>query len=133
MSSKFSGICKKGFPGNFRRPWKILEGQPQKFIGWTRSFFPFTPVISGLLCVKFLGEGGWCNHFKFWKPKVLCYWIFVLLILQGVRFLSAAQRILFVLADFCLWKGYFTKWTALRNQIPPHLQPPFSPLSLIRV
>ena len=28
LSSEFSDKCKKVFPRNFRRSWKILEGQP---------------------------------------------------------------------------------------------------------
>ena len=32
LSSKFSDKCEKGFTQNFGRSWKILEGQPQKFI-----------------------------------------------------------------------------------------------------
>ena len=64
MSCKFSDKCKKGFPRNFGRSYKILKPQPQKFIWWTRSFLLLTPLTSGLLCVKFYGEGGRLNHFK---------------------------------------------------------------------
>ena len=67
MSSKFSGKCKRGFHRNFRRSWKILEGQPQKYIGWTRPIFPSTPFISGLFSIKFHRKGGWCNYFKYFE------------------------------------------------------------------
>ena len=56
MSSKFSGKCKIGFLRNFKKSWKNLERQQQKFIRSTRPFFPLTPFISGLLCFKFHGD-----------------------------------------------------------------------------
>ena len=67
MSSKFLGKCKKGFHRNFRRSWKFLEGETQKFIGWTRPFFLLTPFISGFFCVNIHGEGAWCNYFKYFE------------------------------------------------------------------
>lgn len=45
-SSKILDKCKKSVSkGNFRKSWKILQGQPQKFIGWTRPFVFLWPHL----------------------------------------------------------------------------------------
>ena len=58
---------------------------------------------------------------------------FASLIVRSVRFLFGLQNILLVSADFCLWIEYFKKWTALRTETAPHLQPLSSSLPFIHV
>ena len=113
LSSKFSNKCKKGFLRNIRRTWKILEGQP-------RPFFPFTPITSGLLCLKYHVECYWFIHFKYFENYKS--YVNEFLHCQCNCYLGILS-ILLVPLDVCQWKGYFKKWTALCNQIPSRLQP----------
>ena len=60
--------CIISSPANVKRfSRQLLEGhcQPQKFIGWTQPIFSLTLFTSGLFCVKFPGNGGGFNHFKY--------------------------------------------------------------------
>ena len=38
--------------------WKLLEDQPQKFIGWTRPLLTSTPFPPGFICVTCRGKVG---------------------------------------------------------------------------
>ena len=58
LSTKFSDKCRKDFPQNFRRPCKVLKGQPQKRIGLTQPFFPLASFTSSFPSVEFHGEAG---------------------------------------------------------------------------
>ena len=64
-------------------------------------YFPLTSFTSGLLCVKFHGEGGWFNHILRTTRAMLMNFYIVntprcQILIWGV------QSILPVLADFCL-------------------------------
>ena len=71
----FQTNVKKRFRGRKGQAWKILEDQPQKFIGWTRPLLTsttFNPFTSGLVCIKCCGEGRRFHHSKYFENHK-CY------------------------------------------------------------
>ena len=67
MIIKFSDKCKKPLRQRKGHAWKILENQPQKFIGWIRPLLTSISFTFGLICVKCPAECGRFNHFKYFE------------------------------------------------------------------
>ena len=131
MSSKFSDNCYNGFRQNFRMSCKILEGQPQKFIGWTRPFLPLIIFPSSLICVRCLREGGRFNYFRYFENHK-SYDNTCIVNTSRCQILISGCKV------FCLFQQIFVcekvkKWIVLRKKITSTPQPPASFLSLILV
>ena len=131
MSRKFSGKCKKGFHLNFRRSWKILEVQPQKLIGWTRPFFLWPHLYQVCFESNFMGKVVGVTILNILKIARAMLMNFGIVNIPRCQILIWSTKL--VSADFCLWKSYFKKWNAMRNQTPLQLQPSSSPLSYFGV
>ena len=125
MSSKLPDKCRKSFLQNFRRQFKILKAQPHRLIWWTRSFLLLTPFTSDLLCVKFYGEGGRLNHFKYFRTRramLMNFWIFntprFQIFISGCKAFSLFQQI-FVFEKVIRKTGLYSKLKSLHHPQPP--------------
>ena len=73
---------------------EVLEGEPQKTIGWARPLFSLT--LKWLALCQIPWGRCWFNHFKYFENhKNLCQWIFGMLIIQNIRFLFRDAKYFF--------------------------------------
>ena len=99
LRSKFLDKCKKGC----KKVTKSFRRSTTKICWMNTIIASFDPIYTRLTLCQISWSDGWFNDFNiFWERQELFQWVFALLILQDVRFLTGMLSILLVSADFWL-------------------------------